>query len=277
MHRLWLAAITLLLAWPTGSTAAGFRIEAETLDLRGEVARTHSGVISFAGGRVRLEDGPGREEPVWRTVIYRADRDLVWSLDDEERAYLEIDRATITEMDARLHAARRELERRLRNLPPQQRDALQRLLGSPRREATPQEPVVARAGDGVDEVAGRSCRSLELFRKERRVGEACVIEWNEAGMARTDLEVFRRLGNFLRETMGVAGFTPFEIVPLQSLELLDQLDGFPVRMRWQNEGQTTSEVRVTAIEPLASEDGLFDPPDDYRRRAGLPAKAAAAR
>ena len=90
------------------------------------------------------------------------------------------------------------------------------------------------------------------------------------------LDTLSKSGRPPDELTGVVGFTPFEIVPLQSLELLDQLEGFPIRVRWSENGRITSEIRVTSIEPLEAVDALFEPPAEFRRRPGFTAPAAAA-
>jgi len=63
--------------------------------------------------------------------------------------------------------------------------------------------------------------------------------------------------------MGARGLTPMEIVPNQPLDLLVQLDGFPLTYEREADGRLGSAIKVSSAEKLDAEDDLFEVPEGY--------------
>ena len=108
-----------------------------------------------------------------------------------------------------------------------------------------------------------------MTRKGEPVGDACVVGWDKVPLERIDLEVLRQFGNFQRELMGALGPTPLEIVPNQELELLAQVEGFPIRVRRTKGGIVRSEILVRGVERLSLDAKQFEVPFGFVRRRGL--------
>ncbi len=250
-----------------GTAGAGVRLEVEMVDQRHGGQATFVGEILIVGERIRIQNTSGAPGPARNTLIYRGDRDVFWSLDPADQRYVEIDRPLITRMDERIEAAQRELEARLALLPTDQRAMARRLIGA-RVSASrkPLEPLRFKSTGNRRKVAGRSGRELSIHRGRKRIGDACVVGWKQVAVNRQDLAVFRKLANFLRDLMGAMGPTPLEIVPNQSFEVLAQLGGFPLRIRWFEGDEVISETRFLEMERLSLSAELFELPANYVRR-----------
>src|SRR4029077_17350764 len=107
-----LCAVATAMVVPA-SARAGIELTTE-LSTRGAPAAKQPqaprpGRMLLDGARVRMEvDGatPGEQRHV---MIYRGDRDLVWSLDDKHRAYTEVDRARMQELRGQSESARAKI------------------------------------------------------------------------------------------------------------------------------------------------------------------------
>jgi hypothetical protein len=213
--------------------------------------------------KVRIEQKSPGARSGGAVLIYRGDLDRFYSLDPRNEVYIEVDRKLISSLGKELNAARREVDTQLERLPKEQRRAFERLLGVTQEEDLANNPMNARHTGEKGEAAGYPCRKVELSRGESEVGHACVVSWSELGLQRRDVEVFRQLANFQRELMGARGLTPMEIVPNQPLDLLVQLDGFPLTYERQAKGQKGSAIKVVSAEKLDAEADLFEVPEGY--------------
>ena len=236
------------------------------------------GRMLLDGARVRMEvDGatPGEQR---RVMIYRGDRDLVWSLDDKHRTYTEVDRTRMQELRGQSESARAKMPADLAKLPPSEQARMQAALAaadpaSIRREA----PTLKETGH-VDTVGGLKCHDVEVSGGGAKQSEICVVDWKTAGVTKADLAPIRQLGTFQQETF--AG--PARQGSDDMLALFDGLDGLPVRVRTFRGGQLRSEFRVVKVEHKVLDAKLFEPPDGYQKRIfsismpGAPAPQGAA-
>jgi len=226
--------------------------------------------VWVAGRRVRIQQGTPGTRVSGPTLIYRGDRDRFYSLDAKSKYYIEVDREMIAAVGQQIQAARREINSQLSSLPLDQQKAFERLLGVTGRDhGSAAAPVIVKELAATEEILGMTCRGRLLSRGGKDVGRACVVEWSMVGLDRHDMEVFRQLGNFQRELMGARGLTPLELVPNQPLDILAQLDGFPMYYHRLHKGKTKSTIKVVSLDVVRIEPGWFDVPADYTLRSGF--------
>jgi len=225
--------------------------------------------IWLSGRRLRIEQATLTHRLSSPVVIYRGDRDRVYSLDPRQHLYLEIDRQLLSSLTLQLQAARREMDAHLSRLPEDQHAMVERLFGA-REPETPlvREPLLVVETERREQVGRHTCYGIDLVRGEVKVAEACIVAWSKLRIDRRDLEVFRQLTNFQRELMGARSLTPFEVVPDQPLDLLVQFEGLPLRFRKLKGDTETSTIRVTRLEHFDGGDELFEVPEGYALRGG---------
>ena len=262
--------ITLMLGSSMASAEDVMRVEVQFLDAkRGDA--TQQALLTIAPQKLRIDQYTNLGDKAQHTLIYRGDRDVIYSLDSSDRAFIEIDRQLITILGKELHAARREMEMLLRRLPDDQRKSGERIIGL---EVT-DEDGLARAtlrvrDDGATvKRLGRDCRKVSLWRGDIQVAAACIVPWRSVGIGPRDLDVFRQLANFQREIMGAGGLTPLEVVPDQPLDLLVQFDGFPMEFSRKVKGKLVSAIRVTKMAKSKARKGTFEVPANYALRPGF--------
>jgi hypothetical protein len=269
-----LVCAAVLLADAAARSEAGLRFEVEFESKATGAPKRELATVWLSGPRLRIEQTTPAQKNSGHVLIYRGDRDRLYSLDPGSRAYLEVDRDMLVALGLQLQAARRELDAQMSRLPADQHAMLERLLGA-RDPAKPmvEEPMRVVATERREDIALQSCEVVDLVRGGEKVGEACTLAWSKLRIDPRDLDVFRQLANFQRELMGARGLTPFEVVPDQPLDLLVQFDGLPLRFRKLSGERETSSIRVLRLDVVEASDALFAVPEGYAMRGARPALA----
>jgi hypothetical protein len=247
---------------------AGIELTTEMLPA-GAVAQAEArtprpGRILLDGDRVRMEvEKPSPKGDAKNVMIYRGDRELMWTVDDKRRTYTEVDRARMNALRDESRAAREKMRAEIAKMPPDKRDQMTRMLAAADAKEPQRDPPTIKSTGRSDTIGGLACREVEVSRGGVKVSEICVADWKTAGVTKADLTAIRKVGTFQDETLG----------GLQArgdggnmLELFDSLDGLPVRVRTFRGGQLKGEFRVVKVARKALDPTLFEPPDGYTKR-----------
>jgi len=253
---------------------AGVEMATEIIDLAGGGANAPRQARMIADkDQLRMDRAQGR------VLIFRGDRNLAWTIDTHTSTYVEIDRGTMQQMRGQVDAARGQVTAELDKLPPEQRAQVEKMTGgaatggaAPAAVPTREAPRVIPSGK-TDTVGGISCREVEVTRGKEKESEICVADWAAAGIAKADLEGFRKLVAFQEEMTRGIGISSESADGEQALALYEQLDGVPVRVRTFKGGAPRTEMRILKIEKKALDPALFEVPAGYTKRT-MPGSAA---
>ncbi len=263
-----LIALCQVLAWQSAPNArADLVLSTETREMDQPTARARSGRIWLDGSKMRLEfeDPALPGEPA--IVIFRADRDLYWALDARSQSYVQIDREAIEALGQRVQQTRREMASRLEHLEPDQRAAVEEMLGEMLmpQAAAPLEKLVAT--ERRQQIAGLPARLHHLLLSDEVVGEVWLTGWKKMDVKRRDFRVFKKLAAFQRELMQTLGRSAGAAFGSQPFEVFDHLDGFPLLIRRLQDGRIQSETRFGLVEKVPSLRERYELPSGYQRRA----------
>jgi hypothetical protein len=232
---------------------------------QGQPKPPRSGRMLLDGDRVRMEvTGTGPKGDAKTVMIYRGDRNVMWSVDDTRKAYTEIDAARMQAMRAQSDAARAQMRGGLDKLPPAERARMQAMLAAADAKGAGREPPTIKETGRADKVGALACHELEVSRGGVKESDICVADWKAAGVTKADLTPVGKLGRFQSEAFGgmqARGESD------DVLELFDSLDGLPVRVRSYHGGQLRAEFRVVKVERKPLDTTLFDVPEGYQKRA----------
>lgn len=218
--------------------------------------------------RVRIEQRRNSDDSA-PVLIYRGDLGRFFSVRSRARIYSEFRRHQLTKRALEIKMTRLAIAQQLNALPGDQRRAFEDLLGITQLlPEVVETPTIVTSDNVVEMIAGFECTRATLTRGGVVTGKTCAVPWNKLGLTQVDMEVFRELGNFIREIMEVRGLTPLEFVPIQPLDLLVQFDGFPLYFRHIVDDRARSIIQVKGIEMLPLNESLFEVPENYARRGG---------
>lgn len=253
MKRIHIYAVLLGLA--SIPAQAGVRIETVTRN----VATGKEGAVQkiyVQGGALRTETSDGD------IVLFRDD--TIYQIDNADRSYRAMDKATMQKLGGTLSAAMQKMQAQLAQLPPAQRAQIEQLTG--RLGGAGQQPDVYETVDTgrSDTVAGHSCRNWQIKRNGAVDSEVCVVPYASLG-GKEDIQALLKKMSEMFESLA-------QSVPQLSSQLgsamhaYTRINGYPVRTRDFTDGKPDSEEDVLKTwQEAAIPASMFEVPAGYKR------------
>ena len=211
-------------------------------------------------------------------MIFRGDRREVVVINERDQVYHVVDRQLIEHfqaqggaaaMDDQLAMARKELKKRLGNLTPEQRRALEGALGQPQGGAEHlfgrdlPESELRKTGERASR-HGYPCVRYDIVRGGEKVRELWITDWSQVEAGGEVRPVFREMASFFAEMMdaglknrdGEVGF----------FEFMAEIDGFPIESRGFEDGSLTDEWLLRSSRRQQLDPDAFEPPSGYKRQ-----------
>jgi hypothetical protein len=262
--RMSLFAVYLLsIAGITHAGGAVFRIEVEDISGGGEVEVTE---MKVDGNRMRTDSG-GKDNV---TMIFLGATDEMYIVNHDDKSYMVMDRETVENLANQMSAAMKQMEEALKNVPPEQREMVERMMkgkmqGMPSSEPR-SEPVVKSLGKS-DSVNGVSCDWKEVSRDDVVELRACVSDWTGVQGGDELRQIALEMKDFtsaLVDAMGSAGFGgSIAESPMTAMEMAG---GFPLISENFSKGKLTRRSRFQSAEEVAIPDDQFMPPSGYKKQ-----------
>jgi hypothetical protein len=243
------------------SLGALFQVYGLELNLKSSGGESHPESVQkilIAPDKIRLDLTTGTET---HRFLYLKQKDAVFLLQPEEKAYSEISRKDLQSMGRRLDEAMNKVREQLKNLPPEQREMMEKMMTS----ALPQAPIPPAMPEfkktGTEKIGTWNTVKMTGYQEKKKIAEAWVIDWKAAGFTKNDLSALKELGDF---------YSSVKIQAMPELNLqaqMDALDGFPVRMQNLDDGgKVIATLDVISIHPGKSPDSEFEIPAGYQKK-----------
>jgi hypothetical protein len=242
-------------------------ITVETTDLTRKKPVVETGRIAIDGKRMSMHDGAAGEAP---GMIFRGDRELIWAIQPEKKQYVELTKETLDRVGGQLDAAMQEMEKRLAEMPPQQRAMVERMMRermpgkADSRGAVLGEPVVKRT-DETKQIAGFPCTKYEIHRDDRIVREIWVTPWSNIDPGREAFGIFDELEEFFGGLLENLQSSPLAAQLQNPFEQVSKIDGFPVMTREFQDGRATRESVFESVQLQELPETAFEPPEGYKK------------
>lgn len=264
-------AISALLASPM---AAGVVFEVETKDHDASPPRVDETTMSAEGKNLAMDIAPSREGKLGGKVIFRGDRREMVVVDHDDKSYMVMDQASMEEMAKMVGNIDAQMEEALRNVPEEQRAAVEKMM----KQRMPQQPP-AQPQTKVDKTgetgthAGYPCVKYEILRDGRIVRELWVTDWDNIEGGSEASGAFLAMADFMSEmlesissaTGGFGGGLNDSFVAE-----MKEIDGFPVVTRGLGgKGELENESTLRSSSRRTLDPAEFEPPAGYKRRSML--------
>jgi len=247
MRQRWLLSMFLLLLASSGAVA-GVVLEQQIKDTTtGEIVRMTTYVEP---GRLRID----MEGTAGATItIFRADRQVVWLIQPRERTYQEMTQRDIEQMANQLAALQQQREQMLKELPPEQRAAVEAMLKQ-QMGGGKQVEVSVRAV-GRESVGNYSTTKYEVLADGQRTAVLWAAPLTELNLGPEEHATFAQFARFfekLSQSAAQAGgsdlFTRYANV----------IEGFPVKVLSYDEGELASEQLLVRAQRQAVAGDKFE-------------------
>lgn len=216
MKKLMLTAVAVLAA---SQVCAGVRVETVTRDIKSGVASNTQVLL--------VQDGKLRTNVVGHASGIILKDAVLYILDDKRKTYTEMDKATMKSTADRAGAAMKQMQERLKNMPPAQRAQMEKLLGDKMPGGMSGKPDTYEVEDtGKNEtVEGRKCRLWNLLKNRQLNEELCVVPFASLPGKEDFQKSFKEMSEaFAGIAGGLSGAA-------ESIKARNSINGYPVRVR----------------------------------------------
>ncbi|MCS6953585.1 MAG: hypothetical protein RMK57_13615 [Bryobacterales bacterium] len=240
---------------------AGVVIESKITDLRSQRVTRMTTLVEADRMRTDIAGADGEMS----VMILRRGQDFhMIVLDRRRKEYHVMDRASLRQMQQQVGAAMAELQRQLKDLPPEQRALMEKMmgknLGGMAAGAPPQEVTTYRAA-GAGNVSGRACKKYDELRGAQKIAELCTVDPGSLGLTAADMTVFEKLSSVLEEfSRGPGGQMPARNLKLAA----KQVDGFPIEYVAFDGGRPASRYEVQQVTRRSFSEADFSTGDAKR-------------
>ena len=249
--------VALLAALP-GLALAGNVMEMVTRDMQGQMLDRM--VFYTDGDRGRM-DSSGQSGN--HSVIFLADEFIY--LDHKTQSYMVMDEAMLEGIGNQINAAMQQMEAQLAAMPPEQRAMVEQMMKEQMGGMAADRAVPALEIRKIGKGSYKSwdCELSEMLENGRKIQEICSVDYDEVDGSGEVRASFVRMAGMLSKLYDSMPF-PQQGVS-NPMEMLNQMEGFPVRAVDFENGAAVSETVLESSKSQGIEGTMFALPDGYKR------------
>ncbi len=259
-----LRAATLALTLTAGTVLAGQVTTVHYQEREPASSESKTGTMRFRDNLMRMEiQQDGDEGP--NLIIFRGDKNLLWVVDEQDKSYFQMDRATVERMSNQISGALKQYEAQLAQLPPEQRAQLEKMLKGRLPQPAPKEKVEIRKTGDTATLEGYPCLRYDIYRGDTKDSEIWATDLGNVQGAHNFSALLRSIGEFWEPIMNSfpGGRNPGEL----DFAALGGLQGFPIVVKnYDAAGRVTNEVHMTSISVQEMPDTIFEVDPSYKLR-----------
>lgn len=264
MNKSLLALLSTTLLLSPLANAAGVVMEMTGKDASGEL--TERTMIYALKNRIRMDDVELDGEAVESSMIFLGDRFLY--VDHEDKSYIVMDETMLDQVSSKIDEAMKEMEKQLAGMPPEQRAMVEQMMKG-QMPGMMDEPD-ARAPAHKIKAMGKSkwrsydCRQYAVFEGAEKTQEVCAADLDEIDSADDVMSAFRSMAAYMTKmTESLPMGSDEDVNPV---ELMDQMEGFPVHTVEYRNGRVVSETSLESVVEQDLDKKQFAAPEGYRRQ-----------
>ena len=243
---------------------AGVVMEMLTKDGSGN--ETGTSKIYAESGMVRLDNIDGNSD-VDMSMTFQDNEFLM--LNHEDKTYFVMDEAMLEEMNSQMSAAMRQMEEQMANVPAAQREMVERMMKGQMKGMMPQQtPIEAPRVEtgGSSQWRSYPCVKYTIYSGNEKTQEICAASMDQIEGAGEVMEAFRKMAGFMKKMIASLPDMIASRVAANPMEMMDQIDGFPVHTLQFEQGELSQETSLESVSEQALEKSLFVPPGDYKKQ-----------
>ena len=227
---------------------AGVRIQMENTDLGTQKTTRQEMLLDSNRFRINVDGNT--------SMMFLTDggRNRMVMLDKSKNEYTEIDQQMLNQMAQQMQGAMAQLEQQLKNLPPDQRALVEKMMkGKMPQPAAPVTTLYTAKGSGA--VNGFACTQYEGTRSGQKVAEVCAAQPAQLKYTAADFQVFDKMKEFVSGLQSSFQNSPFAAGFTGIGER--GLEGFPVQTISFSNGQPSQKNELKSADRATFTDADF--------------------
>ncbi|MEO1246839.1 MAG: hypothetical protein AAFX56_14250 [Pseudomonadota bacterium] len=237
---------------------AGNVMELLTRDMSGKELER---MTSYTEGTRSRMDQTGADGSF--SIIFLDDEFLY--LDHAQKNYMVMDEAMLEGVSQQINEAMKEMEAELANLPPEQRAMVEEMMKGQMGSmgVNTEIPVLEIRNIGSDSYQSYDCTLVEMLEDGTKIQEICSVDFSEVDGSGELRDSFIRMGTLLSKLYDSMPFNGEGI--RNPMEMLDEMEGFPVRAVEFENGKAVRETVLESSEEKDIDGDMFELPSGYSR------------
>jgi hypothetical protein len=229
----------------------------ETTDLAQKKPKVGVGSMMIGADRLAIRwDDPSLEGH--GSFIYRADKELIWLLDNHKKTYQQVDKAFVDQMASQVTSASTDLTAQLQQMKPDERKKAEDMMKGVQAAAGTLKPEYRKTGE-TKVIDGHTCSKVDTYWGGDLASHAWVAPYSDWNLTEKDAAVFQSMGDFVSKMAGsLATREKNDYIPMH------ELGGVPLLSQDVEGGKVTRETVVESITRAASPAGSFEIPAGYK-------------
>ena len=219
MNKLILVSSVASLVIATAASA-GVRVENVTRNIQTKAVDGPTQTVLVQDGKIRVSSGKDNG------MILKGNTILI--VDDGRKTYTEMDKEQMKKMAAQANAAMKQMQDKLKNMPPEQRAMMEKMMGSqmPGGLDTSKPDVYDAKNTGkTDTVEGRKCTIWNITRNGKPLEESCVVPFSSLPGKEDFEKTFKEMAEAFAEfSKGMPSVS-------NQVQVRANVNGYPVRSR----------------------------------------------
>jgi hypothetical protein len=220
--------------------------------------------IYAQGEMLRVDSGAGRSGSM--SIVFRDD--TLFLVSHDKKSCQTIDKQGMEQLGTTVDAAMKQMEAELSKLPPEQRAMMEKMMkgkipAGMSGVGGPSKPRRVEVG-ATEKIGEYSCTLHTLYSGDEKVWEVCAATEGLLDDASEALGAFRAMSRFAEQLQESIQQGPFSEMVKAPLYDMDEVGGFPVRMRTFDGGRIASESTLKSIVSKDLDAAVFAVPDDYK-------------
>lgn len=189
-------------------------------------------------------------------MIFHAKKEVLWAVDAANESYHEITKEDLQKMGDQLAAMKTQMEESMKDMPPEQRAMVEKMMSGKLPGGTPAEKeVTIKSLDAKKEINGFKTEGYEVYQEGVLREEVWTASPKALGLKLEDFEIFKKFSDFIGT--GIPGME--DLVNSFAKDFnepdADQVPGFPVLTIGKDAGGKEQD----RTELVKAEKGKIDP------------------
>jgi len=240
-------------------------VTVETRDLAADPPKVETQTIYLAPDKLAADGTDASGAKI--SMVFRGDRDLLWSIDHGTKAYVELDRATLQKLGGQLDAAMKQMQEQMAQLPEEQRKVVEQMMQNKLGAKKP--PVLAIEKTTEQQtIDGKPCTRHDVTLDGVKSAEVWAATWKDAHVRKESFDALRGMADFLTAIMEASPALASAVGSEGGLfRGMDRIDGYPVLIRHYEDGKVKEETRFKSAEEKAVEASRYEVPAGYTKQS----------
>ena len=244
---------------------AGVALDMVTKDASGQTIEVMK--VYAQSGKIRM-DGVGQPADERMSMIFLGEKFLV--LDHSEKKYIVVDADMIAEVGSQMEAAMQSMQAQLADMPPEQRAMVEEMMQGQMQgmigagSEPPPPPRIEHTGSG--QWQSRPCTQYAVYEGAEKTQEICAAPLTDIQGISEAMQAFSDMAGFMNSLSESMPEPMASAMAENPMELIDQIDGFPVRRVDFAKGQVSSETTLESVVEQALDESVFAIPAGYAKQ-----------